>query len=269
MLIKQVSIIGCGWLGFPLGIALTQNGIMVNGSTTSKEKFNQLKSYKINPFLIRLTEDGIKGNIDGFLEKSDVVIINIPPGLRKNPDKNHVTEIAHLAESINQNQNKTVIYISSTFVFKNEINIPVITSETQPNNFDTGKQLIEIEKILTENYAFKTTIIRFGGLIDEQRHPGNYLSGRTAIKNPDAPINLIHKADCIGIITQIIKKELFDITLNAVYPSHPTRKNYYTNYCKNKVLPIPIFETTGLNKGKIIDSAKLILLLNYKFKHAL
>jgi nucleoside-diphosphate-sugar epimerase len=268
-LVKQVSIIGCGWLGFPLGIALTQKNIVVKGSTTSKEKVNQLKSYNINPFLIRLTEDGIEGDIDGFLENSDAVIINIPPGLRKYPDKNHVAEIAHLAESIDNNKIKTVIYISSTSVFKNESNIPVITSETEPNNIESAKQLIEIEKILTENYAFKTTIIRFGGLIDEQRHPGKYLSGRTAIKNPNAPINLIHKEDCIEIISQIIDREIFGLKINAVFPSHSTRQLYYSTYAKDNNLPLPQFDNTLKSKGKIIESTKLIELLNYKFKHAI
>ena len=67
----------------------------------------------------------------------------------------------------------------------------------------------------------------------------------------------------------IIKKELFDIKLNAVYPSHPERKSYYTTYAKDNKLPLPTFENTASSEGKIIESEKLVQLLNYKFKHAL
>jgi hypothetical protein len=39
--------------------------------------------------------------------------------------------------------------------------------------------------------------------------------------NPDAPINLIHQADCIGIILKIMKKNLGE-TYNAATPVHPS-----------------------------------------------
>ena len=268
-MIKQVSVIGCGWLGFPLGIALVNKGITVKGSTTSNEKLELLRENHIDPFTIKLAEDKIQGDINSFLEHSDLLIINVPPGLRKHPNKNHIAEISHLVESIVENQIQKVIYVSSTSVFKDESNIPIISSKFKPNNYETAKQLIEIENLLMSNSYFKTTLIRFGGLIDENRHPGNFLSGRSGVKNPKAPINLIHKEDCIDIIAQIIEKELFGTTINAVYPAHPTRKSYYTSYSKDNNLPPPEFENTTTSKGKIIESEKLVQLLDYKFKHAL
>ncbi|MCA0152272.1 Rossmann-fold NAD(P)-binding domain-containing protein [Winogradskyella vincentii] len=268
-MIKQVSVIGCGWLGFPLGIALVNKGITVKGSTTSNEKLKRLRSNNIFPFAIKLTEDRILGDINSFLEHSDLLIINVPPGLRKHPNKNHIAEISQLIESIIKNQIQKVIYIGSTSVFKDESNIPIIGSNFKPNNYEIAKQLIEIENLLMSNSYFKTTIIRFGGLIDENRHPGNFLSGRSGVKNPKAPINLIHKEDCIDIIAQIIEKQIFDTVINAVYPAHPTRKSYYTSYSKDNNLPPPKFENTATSKGKIVESEKLVQLLSYKFKHAL
>jgi hypothetical protein len=50
------------------------------------------------------------------------------------------------------------------------------------------------------NSRFKTTVLRFGGLIGEDRNPFKFIAGRENMDNPDAPINLIHQADCIGII---------------------------------------------------------------------
>ncbi|MCA0131404.1 NAD(P)H-binding protein [Winogradskyella alexanderae] len=267
-MIKQISIIGCGWLGLPLATLLVDNGYSIKGSTTSSDKLEQIRKKAVSPFLVELNEMEIVGDIDGFLEGSDLVIINIPPGLRKSPNKNHVTEIDLLARAIEKNAIKHVIYISSTSVFKDEENIPLINEVSVPNNYEGARQLIEIEELLSNNYSFLTTIIRFGGLIDDNRHPGNFLSGRINIANPKAPINLIHKEDCIAIISRVIDKSLFNVKLNATYPSHPTRQSYYTSYCKSKALPLPTFETTGTNKGKIIDSSKLMQLLSYKFKHA-
>ncbi|WP_431156940.1 NAD(P)-binding domain-containing protein [Winogradskyella poriferorum] len=267
-MIKQISIIGCGWLGFPLAKKLTKKGYTIKGSTTSTDKIEELKSENIQPFLIRLNTVEIEGDINRFLEQSDLVIINVPPGLRRNPNKNHVREIELLVEAIIENGVKNVIYVSSTSVFKDEAIIPTISDIDQPNNFEGSKQLIDIENLLMGNNAFNTCILRFGGLIDETRHPGNYLAGKTDLANPDAPINLIHKEDCIAILSEIVVKGLFNTQFNAVYPHHASRSDYYKDYASHNNLKAPQFKLDEVSKGKIVDSLKLVRLLNYEFKHA-
>jgi hypothetical protein len=42
-------------------------------------------------------------------------------------------------------------------------------------------------------------------LIGEDK-PIKFIAGRENMDNPDAPINLIHQADCIGIILKKLKK---------------------------------------------------------------
>ena len=64
----KISILGCGWLGFPLAKALLEKGFSVNGSTTSTEKLLSLKNAGISPFLIELGEVANKGNVSEFLE---------------------------------------------------------------------------------------------------------------------------------------------------------------------------------------------------------
>ncbi|MDN3491721.1 NAD(P)H-binding protein [Winogradskyella bathintestinalis] len=262
----QISVIGCGWLGLPLAKTLVHKGYTVHGSTTSKEKFKTLSNFKINPFLIVLNVLDLTGNTTEFLAGSETVIINIPPGLRKNPTKDHVAEIRHLMHAIEVSAVKHVLYISSTSVFKNTTDFPIITAETEPNaTSDTSKQLIAIEKMLQANPNFKTTILRFGGLINEERHPAKFLSGRTQVSNPEAPINLIHKTDCIQIILSLIEQSIWGVTLNAAFPLHSTKKNYYSNYCKQHNLAVPNFNSSEESKGKIIDSSTLVQLLNYTF----
>ena len=58
---KQISILGCGWLGFPLAKSLLQKGYMVSGSTTSVEKISVLENAGITPFLIELSDVTIEG----------------------------------------------------------------------------------------------------------------------------------------------------------------------------------------------------------------
>ena len=264
---EQISIIGCGWLGFSLAQFLIEEGFSVKGSTTSNDKLELLNKHQIEGFLLELNEAGFSGDYSNFLKHSDTIVINLPPGLRKNPNKNHVTEIKHLVAAIEAQHIKQVLYISSTSVFNNEIHFPKITDTTTPNAAsNSGKQLIKIEKLLQNNPNFKTTILRFGGLFATDRHPATYLSGKTDIKNPDAPINLIHRADCIQIIASIIKNNHWNLVLNASYPKHTNKKAYYSNYCEQHNILVPKFNSTIKSKGKIVDSSKLVQLLNYTFK---
>ncbi|HOD09928.1 MAG TPA: SDR family NAD(P)-dependent oxidoreductase, partial [Flavobacterium sp.] len=93
---KQISILGCGWLGFPLAKSLLQNGFSVNGSTTTLEKMAILENAGINAFQIALSEEEIVGEMFNFLSKSEVLIIDIPPKLRGNSNENFIQKIKNL-----------------------------------------------------------------------------------------------------------------------------------------------------------------------------
>lgn len=271
----KISILGCGWLGFPLAQKFIETGYKVKGSTTSESKLEALKSNKIEPYLIALSEDKITGNITEFLNDSEILVIDIPPGLRKvtttSSEKTFVNKIKTLLPFIENSTIEKVIFISSTSVYGDTDSIPTITelSDLQPDT-ESGKQLVEVEHLLKDNLCFQTVIIRFGGLIGEDRNPIFMLAGKSNISNPDAPINLIHQFDCINIIGEIVKKSklenLFNETFNAVFPYHPTRKEYYTKLAFANNLTVPIFTAQQKSLGKIISSAKLQQVLSYTFK---
>lgn len=262
---KQISILGCGWLGLPLAKSLIEKGFSVKGSTTSLEKISLLEDNGIDAFQIEIGESQIKGEINSFLENSEVLIIDIPPKLRGNSSENFVQKIQNLILFIEKSTVKKIVFISSTSVY-NEDNSTVIEA-TKPNpETESGKQLVEVEDLLQNNSNFKTTVIRFGGLIGENRHPIHFLAGRQNLENPDAPINLIHQIDCIGIIKAIIEHDCFNEIFNAVAPFHPTRKEYYTQKAIELNLPLPEFEQ-GKSIGKTILSDKTEAVLGYKFQN--
>jgi 3-hydroxyisobutyrate dehydrogenase-like beta-hydroxyacid dehydrogenase len=62
----KISILGCGWLGFPLAKKLIEIGFEVKGSTTSENKLALLKSNNIEPFLLRLSESKISDSVSEF-----------------------------------------------------------------------------------------------------------------------------------------------------------------------------------------------------------
>jgi len=271
----KVSILGCGWLGFPLAKKLIEIGFEVKGSTTTENKLAVLKSNKIVPYLLELTEHKISECISDFLYNSDILIIDIPPGLRKiteaTSEKTFVAKIEKLIPFIENSTVKKVLFISSTSVYDDTAAIPTVNEKTVLNpNTESGKQLMEVENLLRNNYNFQTTIIRFGGLICEDRNIVKMLTGKTNVANPEAPINLIHQEDCIGIICEILKQvqldKVWNETFNAVAPIHPTRKKYYTEKAKQFHLTAPLFNENETNFGKIVSSEKLETILDYRFR---
>lgn len=261
---KQISILGCGWLGLPLAKALLAKGFLVKGSTTSFSKITTLEAAGIHTFLIVLGVS-IQGEIDLFLNDSELLIIDIPPKLRKDLSENFVEKIKTLIPFIEQSSVKKVLFVSSTSVYADDDSI--VTEQTIPSpETESGKQLLDVEKLLHSNKHFQTTTIRFGGLIGEDRHPIHFLAGKSNIENPDAPINLIHQQDCIQIIKKIIEKNYWGEIYNAVTPFHPSRKDYYIEKAKKLNLMPPLFNNNQNSRGKTIDSTKLITELRYDFK---
>jgi len=262
---KQISILGCGWLGMPLAKSLLEKGFSVKGSTTSFEKISALESNGIQPFQIELSETEIKGEINSFIKNSEILIIDIPPKLRSIFSENFVKKIINLIPFIEKAKVEKVIFISSTSVFSDDN--AVVTETTKPNpDTESGKQLLATEILLQSNENFKTTVIRFGGLIGEDRHPIHFLAGRKNIENPEAPINLIHQKDCIGIIEAIVRQECWNEIFNGVAPSHPSRTAYYTQKALELGLPLPEFVNSKIAFGKTILSDKVEKVLDYHFQ---
>lgn len=262
---QQISILGCGWLGYPLAESLLREGFFVKGSTTSSEKVSLLNEADIDPYIITLNSKEVLGDITSFLKGSNILIIDIPPKLRGENAESFTDKIKILIPHIELSDIKKVLFISSTAVYADD-NILVTEATIAIPSTESGRQLLESESILQNNTSFKTTIVRFGGLIGEDRQPAKYLAGKENIENPDGPVNLIHQKDCIGIILKIIEKEVWGETFNGVSPYHPTREDYYTKTCTQLGLPLPTFNRKNKSSGKTVTSLKVEEILNYSFK---
>lgn len=262
--LQQISILGCGWLGMPLAEALIKEGFSVKGSTTSSEKISVLDSKGIQPFLVALSENGVEGNSMDFLQNSEILIIDVPPKLRGESKEDFVAKTANLMPHIETSGVGKVLFISSTSVYADDNS--EVTEETIPiPDTESGHQLLQAEKLLQENPNFKTTILRFGGLIGPDRHPIKHLAGRENLANPNAPVNLIHQQDCIRIILKIIAQKAWDETYNAVAPFHPTREEFYHKKAVDMNLAIPKFASDKPSIGKLISSKKIEKDLGYSF----
>jgi nucleoside-diphosphate-sugar epimerase len=258
---KTISILGCGWLGVPLANHFLEKGSTVKGSVTSEEKFGLLKDEGILPFRLVLSDTEVILDDPDFFN-CYVLIISIPPRRIEGVEQVFPSQIRRLIPFILKSGIQKVIFISSTSVYPDQNQLAHEKDISVPDKA-SGRALAEAENLLREQSGFKTTIVRFGGLIGADRNPARFLLKSTQpIAN--APVNLIHQDDCIGIISAIIKQELWGETLNACCPEHPMKKDFYEKAAIQSGLAVPVI-SEELAAFKTIDSSKLIRLLNYQF----
>lgn len=246
---------GCGWLGKPLAVALSERGFQVRGSTTSSDKMDALKNAGILPFQLLVSESGIQGPVDDFLEKVDILILNIPPGLRKAPGENYVTKMKAVHKAVNRAGIDKLVFVSSTSVYGKTRG--KVTERTKPlPDTESGVQILASEKLFHKDHNLQTIVLRFGGLIGPGRHPVQFLSGKNALKNGNERINLIHLQDCIHIITKVVEGGHWNEIFNGVYPAHPFKRDYYTKMALKRHLTPPNFseQSEGMGQKFVISS---------------
>ena len=262
----MISILGCGWLGLPLAELLISEGKIVKGSTHTLEKIIELEQAGIKPFYIDLSP-GLNENADLNFFDSEILIINIPPKRREDIVDYHKKQFESLISIIENSSIKKVLFISSTSVYPDVQRVVTEEDATNPDK-ESGKALLEVEKMLMTNKNFRSTILRFSGLIGYDRHPGRFLAGKKELKNGNVPVNLIHRDDCIAIINEIINKQVWGEVFNGSADRHPKRKEYYIHAAQMLGLQVPEFVNDSTDSGyKIVSGEKLKARLNYVFKY--
>jgi len=145
-----ISVIGCGWLGLPLSQMLIHEGYKVHGSTTRKEKIEELEKVGIEPYLLNIYTSG-QHDLDEKLFNCSTSIINIPPGRsQSNVVNSYKTGIKLLSERLRDGGCDRVIYVSTTGVYPNTLS--VVDEETTPDPIkDSSKAVFACEQIVQSN----------------------------------------------------------------------------------------------------------------------
>ena len=233
-------IVGCGWLGFPLGESLHGKGYTVAGSVRSQIRIDEHKNRGIDLFIYDGKENTI---IPKRYTNSDILVLSFPPSNKENYP-------AQIHDLIEQFSSKThVIFTSSTGVYSGVGNID------EESEVDQNHPVFLAEKEVM-NSGHPYTILRLSGLIGGERHPVRHLSGRE-LNDGQQWVNLVHRDDVIRAIEQVINKSTPNTIFNICYPHHPTRNEYYTLKSNEFGLLPPLFNTSE-DEGKIV-SGKLFM----------
>lgn len=230
---------------------MQKRGFTVKTSTRHAERFSELTSAGASAF--RVDIDNLT-DINEFLD-NEILIINIT-------SKNQ-QGFAELIQQIEKSPIQKVLFISSTSVYQN-LNREVTEDEHAEDHDST---LWQIEQQFQTSNHFKTTILRFSGLVDKRRHPGRFFRNGRSVPQADAPVNLIHLDDCLGIIDAILQQQAWGEIFNGCADTHPSKREFYSYARQLMGLSAPEFDTETEVKYKIISNHKVKTKLNYTFEH--
>lgn len=249
----KIAIIGCGWIGLSLAEQLVEQNYAVIGTTTTSNKIADLEERQIIPQLFSINDISDDAN---WLTDVGIVVIAIPPS----KIDQYSSKIAAFCEILDD---KKVIYVSSTSVYADNNQNAIETDPLNGTN-RSGPEIIKTEGEIRRILKDRLTIVRMAGLVGGERQPAKFFAGKKDLKGGASPINMIHQKDAVGIIIQIIDKNVFGETYNACATMHPTKSEYYTKTCKELGLAKPEFNSDVI-PHKTVDNSHSKTHLNYQY----
>ena len=258
--VKSVSIIGCGWLGFPLAKYLLTEDWQVKGSTTSENKLENLRDNGIESFLFKLPF-----RINPELLHANNLVLNIPPGRGNSAQmENYSKSIGDILLQLKTSKSfNKLIFISSTSVYGSDQDIfdegSFCNSKTR-----SGEVMLEAESLIM-NAGIPYVILRFGGLAGPERHPGRFLAGRTGLTTGNQSVNFLHLDDAIRVINHMLETPILNEIFNVVSPIHSNKEDFYIKMAESLTMTPPTFDKPANPFRREISARKLLDETEYKF----
>lgn len=240
---RSSVIIGCGYVGSSLARFWRLGGHHVAVTTRSAAKRDSL---------LTIADDVIVGyDWERALKDKDVAVIAVAPDHAGDYENTYVGTARALMPFI---KNQQIIYLSSTSVYGDNIDLWV-NEETPLNpNSPQGKILVEAEKLYLG--CPRGCVLRLGEITGPGRSPVDRLRNLNGSKLPgtgENPINLSPVDMIIQAIDFAAKHKLTGI-FNICSDDHRSRKEYYEQICAENNLPLPQWDPTkkSLHGGRRI-----------------
>jgi nucleoside-diphosphate-sugar epimerase len=217
----RVLIVGCGYVGLPLGADLVRQGYEVFGLRRSAGAEAALKSAGIKP----LSGDITKRDTLTHLPASYDWVVNCVSASGGGADdyrEVYLRGMKNLVTWLGATPLKKFVYTSSTSVYgQNDGSLVEETSPTEPAAA-TGQVLVETEKVLlaaVRQQHFPAVILRLAGIYGPGRGYWfkQYLKNEARIEGAGERIlNMIHLGDVVGAIVAALNSGRPGEVYNAV-----------------------------------------------------
>jgi len=273
----RVLIIGCGYVGLPLGVELIRQGHEVFGLRRSAVE--ELKSAGITPLVADITQPE---TLTGLPRDFDWVVNCAASGGGGADDyrRLYLQGTRNLIEWLAAAPPKKFVYTSSTSVYgQNDGSLVKESSPTEPQA-ETAQVLVETEKVLLEAARMKqfpSVILRVAGIYGPGRGHWfkQFLKDEARIEGKgERMLNMIHLEDVVGVVMAALKNGRAGEVYNAVDDEPVSQLKFFEwlGGALDKPLPPAVPEEAEANRkrgatNKKVSNRRLKMELGCQFKY--
>ncbi|ORM57394.1 NAD(P)-dependent oxidoreductase [Pantoea rodasii] len=265
---KKVAIVGLGWLGMPLAMALTARGWQVSGSKTSPDGVDAARRCGIEAFQLVLTpEIACEADELATLMQVDALVVTLPASRTVQGGEDYMQAVQNVVDTALAHKVPRIIFTSSSSVYGTGSGVMKESSALQPESV-AGKTLVELENWLHDLPGTSVDIVRLAGLVGPNRHPGRFLAGKTGLENGGHAVNLVHLDDVVDAIVLLLQTPKGGRVYNLCASKHPARDDFYPFVSKQLGLVAPTFvDEPQREAGKVVDGSKICNELGFEYSY--
>lgn len=275
----RALIVGCGYVGLPLGAELVRQGHEVFGLRRNPTAAGDLEAAGIKPLFADITQPG---DLEKLPRDFDWVVNCAASGGGGEAAYRelYLTGNRNLIAWLRPAPPRRFVYTSSTSVYgQNDGSLVVETDPVSPES-ETGKILVQTENLLlaaATEINFPTVILRLAGIYGPGRGYWlkQFLAGEARLEGDGSRIlNMIHRDDVAGAIIAALKHSPVCQVFNVVDNEPVSQLDYFKWLAEktNRPLPpaAPADTETNRRRGvtnKRVSNQRLKKTLGYEFKY--
>jgi nucleoside-diphosphate-sugar epimerase len=276
---KRVLIVGCGYIGLPLGHELIKQGHQVFGLRRSNTADDELKNSGITPLHADVTKPETLAGLPGDYDW----VVNCAATSGGDADayrRLYVVGNFHLVDWLRAAPPRKYVCTSSTSVYgQNDGSLVTETDPVAPVT-ETALTLVEAENLLFSAYEklkFPAVILRLAGIYGAGRGYWlkQFLSGEARLEGDGSRyLNMIHRDDAVAVIIKTLKGAPTGSVYNVVDNEPVTQRDLFAWLAAklNKPMPpaAPADEEIVRKRGatnKRVSNQRLKQQLSFKYEY--
>ncbi|HOW64963.1 MAG TPA: SDR family oxidoreductase [Candidatus Paceibacterota bacterium] len=274
----RALIVGCGYVGLPLGAALVKKGHEVFGLRRSPSAASELKNAGIQPLMADIT---CPETLTALPRSWDWVVNTVSAGGGGLPAyrQAYLEGTRNLMAWLKEQPPKKYVYTSSTGVYGQTDGSAVKEESPTVPAAETGRVLVETERVLIQafrEHRFPVVILRVAGIYGPGRGHWfqQFLKNEARIEGRgERLLNMVHRDDVAGIIVECLESAHSGSVYNVVDDEPITQWRYFHWLADTLGRHLPPAggevepdRKRGLTNKKVLNR-RLKMELGYQFKY--
>ena len=277
--LMRVLIIGCGYVGLPLGAELVKQGHAVFGLRRSAAAEAEFKAAGIKPLMADITKAEQLALLPGGYDWV-VNCVSASGGGEEEYREVYLQGTRNLIAWLGAALPKKFVYTSSTSVYGQDDGSLVKENSSMAPAAETAKVLVETERVLlaaARERKFPAVILRLAGIYGPDRGHWlkQYMKNEARIEGNGARIlNMIHRDDAAGAIIAALKSGRPGEVYNAVDDEPVSLLGFFqwlSGPLGKELPPSAPEDTETVRKrgvtNKKVSNRRLRMELGYQFKY--